>query len=54
MLLTLLFTLLIDPPTALNVPAPELEKVTAWVNSPGIKLADQKGKVLVIHFFAFG
>jgi hypothetical protein len=54
MLLAFFFSLLIDPPVALNVPAPELEKVTAWINGPGFKLAEQKGKVIVVHFFAFG
>lgn len=54
MLLALLFSALIDPPITLNVPAPELEKVTAWINSPGFKLADLKGKVVIVHFFAFG
>ncbi len=34
--------------------APEFEDITAWVNSPPLKLADLKGKVVVVHFMAFG
>lgn len=34
--------------------APELTQVDVWVNSKGVKLADQKGKVVVVHFFTTG
>ncbi len=32
-------------------PAPELEGVTHWINSPGLTLAEQRGKVVILHFF---
>jgi thiol-disulfide isomerase/thioredoxin len=35
-------------------PAPEFAKVTAWLNSQPLKLADQKGKVVVVHFWTNG
>jgi len=41
-------------PAEFNIPAPEFAKVTEWINSKPLKLADQKGKVVVVHFFAFG
>jgi hypothetical protein len=53
----ILFTLLLallEPPAKISLSAPELEKVTAWVNSPALELGNQKGKVIVVHFFAFG
>lgn len=34
--------------------APEFAGVTDWVNTKALKLADQKGKVVVVHFFANG
>jgi peroxiredoxin len=33
--------------------APEFVAVEEWINSPPLKLADLRGKVVVIHFFAF-
>lgn len=35
-------------------PAPELTDVTAWVNTKPLKLADQKGRVVVLHFWTHG
>jgi thiol-disulfide isomerase/thioredoxin len=35
-------------------PAPEFTGVTAWVNSEPLKLADQKGKVVIVHFWTNG
>jgi peroxiredoxin len=35
-------------------PAPEFTGVTEWVNSTPLKLADQKGKVVVVHFWTNG
>jgi peroxiredoxin len=36
------------------VPAPEFTGVTDWINSKPLKLADQKGKVVVVHFWTNG
>lgn len=35
-------------------PAPEFADITAWINSPPLKMSDLKGKVVVVHFMAFG
>jgi peroxiredoxin len=35
-------------------PAPELVGVTEWLNSKPLKLADQKGKVVIVHFWTHG
>ncbi len=34
--------------------APELVDAKDWINSPPLKLVDQRGKVVVVHFYAFG
>jgi thiol-disulfide isomerase/thioredoxin len=36
------------------VPAPEFTGVTQWLNTKPLKLADQKGKVVVTHFWTNG
>ena len=36
------------------VAAPEFTGVTEWINSKPLKLADQKGKVVVVHFWTNG
>ena len=36
------------------VPAPEFNGVTDWINTKPLKLADQKGKVVVVHFWTNG
>ena len=41
-------------PAAMRIPAPEFRDVTEWINSPPFKLADLKGQVVVVHFWAFG
>jgi thiol-disulfide isomerase/thioredoxin len=33
--------------------APEFE-IETWINSPAVKLSDLRGKVTVVHFYAFG
>ncbi len=46
-----------DHPSIANsdaTPANEFTGVTEWVNSKPLKLADQKGKVVVIHFWTNG
>jgi thiol-disulfide isomerase/thioredoxin len=40
-----------EPPL---VPAPEFTGVTGWINTKPIRIADQKGKVLIIHFWTNG
>lgn len=35
-------------------PAPELEGITAWINSEPTTLADLRGKVVLVHFWTFG
>jgi hypothetical protein len=35
-------------------PAPEFEDITAWVNSKPLAMKRLKGKVVVVHFMAFG
>jgi thiol-disulfide isomerase/thioredoxin len=34
--------------------APEFAGVTEWINSKPLKLADQKGKVVIVHFWTNG
>ncbi len=34
--------------------APQLEGVTAWINSSPLTLAQLRGRVVVVHFYAFG
>ena len=34
--------------------APEFEDIAEWVNSPALTLKELKGKVVVVHFMAFG
>jgi hypothetical protein len=36
------------------VAAPEFTGITDWINSKPLKLADQKGKVVIIHFWTNG
>jgi thiol-disulfide isomerase/thioredoxin len=35
-------------------PAPEFAGVTDWINSPPLELAQQKGKVVLVHFWTNG
>jgi peroxiredoxin len=37
-----------------NRAAPEFTEVTDWINSKPLKLADQRGKVTVVHFWTNG
>ena len=34
--------------------APEFEDVQEWINSPALTMKELKGKVVVVHFMAFG
>ena len=43
-----------EQPSLLNTPAPELADVTSWINSEPLTLAKLKGKVVAVHFYAFG
>jgi hypothetical protein len=33
---------------------PEFADIAGWINSPPLQAADLKGKVVVVHFLAFG
>jgi peroxiredoxin len=46
--------ILASPSVADPEPAPEFAKITAWINSEPVKVADLKGKVVVIHFWTHG
>ena len=35
-------------------PAPEFADIAAWINSKPLEMSEQKGKVVVVHFLAFG
>jgi hypothetical protein len=41
-------------PAGMRIPAPELRDVTEWINSKPLKLAEMRGQVVVVHFWAFG
>jgi hypothetical protein len=41
-------------PVAMTVPAPELTGIDEWINSKPVSLKGLKGKVVVVHFWAFG
>ena len=41
-------------PASMRMPAPELRDVTHWINSKPLKLAELRGKVVVVHYWAFG
>jgi peroxiredoxin len=43
-----------DETRGVNAPAPELVGIARWVNSDGMKVADLRGKVVVLHFWTFG
>ena len=45
--------LLSKEPSQIPQKAPELTQIDHWINSDGLKLADQKGKVVVLHFWTF-
>ena len=34
--------------------APEFEDISEWVNGPALTMKELKGKVVVVHFMAFG
>lgn len=41
-------------PAALKVPAPEFRGIQAWLNSKPLDWKQLRGKVVVVHFWAFG
>jgi hypothetical protein len=41
-------------PYALKVPMPEFKGIEAWINSKPLDKKSLKGKVVVLHFWAFG
>lgn len=54
MLPMVLLLSLAAPQAEFKTPAPEFNKVTEWVNSKPLKLSELRGKVVIVHFFAFG
>ncbi|MEI8017426.1 MAG: redoxin domain-containing protein [Schlesneria sp.] len=44
----------LDRVTKVGCVAPELRDVSAWINSPSLTLHQLRGKVVVVHFWAFG
>ncbi len=46
-----------DRPSSVDArpaPGPELTGATDWINTAPLKLADQKGKVVIVHFWTNG
>jgi hypothetical protein len=41
-------------PAAMKIAAPELQGIDAWINTKPTSLKALKGKVVVLHFWAFG
>jgi hypothetical protein len=41
-------------PAAMKIRAPELKGIDEWINSKPLSMKDLKGKVVVVHFWAFG
>ncbi len=41
-------------PAAMKIAAPELQGIEAWINSKPLTLKGLRGKVVVLHFWAFG
>jgi hypothetical protein len=41
-------------PAALNVPAPDFEGISEWINSKPLNWPDLRGRVVVVHFWTFG
>lgn len=41
-------------PTPLKHQAPDFKEVGEWLNTKPLQMKDLKGKVVVVHFWAFG
>jgi hypothetical protein len=41
-------------PATLKSQAPEFKEVGEWFNTKPLQMKDLKGKVVVVHFWAFG
>ena len=49
-----LFTVRGEQLTTSNDQAPEFKEVAEWINTKPLQMKDLKGKVVVVHFWAFG
>ncbi len=47
-------TLTAEEPKSIEQKAPELARITQWINSKPLALKDLRGKVVVLHFWTFG
>lgn len=43
-----------EDPKPKPIPAPEFTGVTEWINAKPLKMADQTGKVVIVHFWTNG
>lgn len=43
-----------DLPVEMKLQAPGFEGISDWINSKPLKLADLRGRVIVLHFWTFG
>ena len=54
LLQSLAATAVAQGPVAMKVAAPEFAGIEAWINSKPLTLKGLRGKVVVLHFWAFG
>ena len=41
-------------PVAMRVAAPDFRDISEWINTKPLQLAELRGQVVVLHFWAFG
>ncbi len=47
-------TLIAQAPDGRVQPAPEFKDIDEWINTKPLAMKDLRGKVVVLHFWAFG